>query len=107
MIRLSIKRSTYANLALALLFLYVFSTICDAQRRTAPRIVTDLDDVVFAVSFSPDGGTLAIAREPVTQLNVTEESNSGTLKPEACGTLLRDSTAPCDQYRSRRTAAHW
>jgi WD40 repeat protein len=62
MIRLFIKRSRYANLALALCFLHVFIIICDAQRGSAPRVITDLDDVVFAVTFSPDGSTLAIAR---------------------------------------------
>ena len=62
MIRLSIKRSRYANLALALFFLHTFIIVSDAQRGSAPRIITDLDDVVFAVTFSPDGSTLAIAR---------------------------------------------
>jgi WD40 repeat protein len=62
MIRLSTKRSTYANLALVIFFLHAFIINSVAQRENAPRIITDLSDVVFAVSFSPDGSTLAIAR---------------------------------------------
>jgi WD40 repeat protein len=62
MTRLSIKQSKYAHLALVLLFLHACVVSSSAQRRSAPKIVTDLDDVVFAVSFSPDGDTLAIAR---------------------------------------------
>jgi WD40 repeat protein len=62
MIRLSTKRGTYANLALVIFFLHAFIINSVAQRETAPRVITDLSDVVFAVSFSPDGGTLAIAR---------------------------------------------
>ena len=34
----------------------------EAQRRTRTGPVTGSDDVVFAISFSPDGRTLAIAR---------------------------------------------
>lgn len=45
---------------LFLLSAWVISS--EAQRGRGPRIITDLDDVVFAVSFSPDGSTLAIAR---------------------------------------------
>jgi WD40 repeat protein len=62
MIPLFIKRSPYANLALVIFFFHAFIIHSVAQRRDAPRIITDLSDVVFAVSFSPDGGTLAIAR---------------------------------------------
>ena len=62
MIRLSTKRNRHAPLALVLFFLNAFLVSSEAQHGNAPRIITDLDDVVFAVSFSPDGGTLAIAR---------------------------------------------
>src|SRR6266404_2783043 len=62
MIYLSTKRSGYATLALVTFFCHAFIVHSVAQRRDAPRIITDLSDVVFAISFSPDGGTLAIAR---------------------------------------------
>ncbi len=62
MIPLFIKRSTYANLALVIFFFHAFIVHSVAQRGDTPRIITDLSDIVFAVSFSPDGGTLAIAR---------------------------------------------
>jgi WD40 repeat protein len=62
MIRLSTRRETYANLALVIFFLHACIINSVAQRENAPRVITDLSDVVFAVSFSPDGSTLAIAR---------------------------------------------
>src|SRR5258708_30567509 len=62
MIRLSTKRSTYANLALVIFFLHASIINSIAQGGSAHGIITDLSDVVFAISFSPDGGTLAIAR---------------------------------------------
>src|SRR5947209_7976894 len=49
----------------ALVVLCVLSGLtvwADAQRRNPTRISTGFDDVVFAISFSPDGRTLAIAR---------------------------------------------
>ena len=62
MMRLPTQRNTHARLALVLFFLNAFLVSSHAQREKAPRIITDIDDVVFAVSFSPDGSTLAIAR---------------------------------------------
>jgi WD40 repeat protein len=62
MIRLSTRRSPYASLALVLFFLHASIVNSVAQRDSAPGIITDLSDVVFAISFSPDGSTLAIAR---------------------------------------------
>jgi WD40 repeat protein len=63
MIRLFTKRSSYFNSALVIGCAWLVLTIsADAQSRSAPRMPTDIDDVVFAISFSPDGGTLAIAR---------------------------------------------
>jgi WD40 repeat protein len=63
MIRLFMKRRSYFNLGLLLVFaLQSFTISVEAQGRSAPRVLTDIDDVVFAISFSPDGGTLAIAR---------------------------------------------
>jgi WD40 repeat protein len=56
------KRSEYAKLVLVLFFFSACIISLEAQRERAPKIITDLDDVVFAVSFSPDGSTLAIAR---------------------------------------------
>jgi WD40 repeat protein len=63
MIRLVTKRSSDLNSALVLVCaLLALSISAGAQSRSAPRMPTDIDDVVFAISFSPDGGTLAIAR---------------------------------------------
>ncbi len=63
MMRLFTKRISCANFALVLVFaLKTFAISAEAQGRRAPRVLTDLDDVVFAIAFSPDGNTLAIAR---------------------------------------------
>jgi len=55
-----------------------------AQRRSPSRISTGFDDVVFAISFSPDGRTLAIARgagEPSQRYGRIElwDAQTGTL----------------------------
>jgi WD40 repeat protein len=61
--RLFTKRSSHLNCPLVIVWALLALTIsADAQNSTAPRMSTDVDDVVFAISFSPDGGTLAIAR---------------------------------------------
>jgi WD40 repeat protein len=63
MIRLFTKRSSYLNSALVLVCALLALTIsAGAQSRSASRMATEVDDVVFAISFSPDGSTLAIAR---------------------------------------------
>src|SRR5437660_672462 len=51
------------RLALVLLApLFLSSISADAQRRRPTGMPTGFDDVVFAISFSPDEKTLAIAR---------------------------------------------
>lgn len=56
-----------------------------AQRRRPFNLTTGFDDVVFAISFSPDGRTLAIARgaaEPTQRFGRIElwDTESGTLR---------------------------
>ncbi|MGI9066284.1 MAG: WD40 repeat domain-containing protein [Pyrinomonadaceae bacterium] len=56
-----------------------------AQRRTSTGNPTGFDDVVFAISFSPDGRTLAIARgasEPVHRFGRVElwDTETGNLR---------------------------
>ena len=68
-----------------LFFLSACVISSEAQRGDAPRIITDLDDVVFAVSFSPDGNTLAIARgasDPAQRYGRIEfwDTQSGSLR---------------------------
>ena len=57
------KDNWYARFAPALLcVLFVPAIWANGQRRNPSRIAPGFDDVVFAVAFSPDGRTLAIAR---------------------------------------------
>jgi WD40 repeat protein len=57
------KDKRYARRALAVSCALLASAILAyGQRRNAGRAAPGFDDVVFAVSFSPDGRTLAIAR---------------------------------------------
>lgn len=65
--------------------LFVLGTSADAQQRRRSRAANELDDVVFATSFSPDGKTLAIARgagEPSQRYGRIElwDTKSGTLR---------------------------
>jgi WD40 repeat protein len=50
------------RLVLAMLCVLCGLSGTEAQRKRAPGIVTGFDDVPFAISFSPDGRCLAIAR---------------------------------------------
>jgi WD40 repeat protein len=57
----------------------------EGQRRTRTGTVTGFDDIVFAISFSPDGRTLAIARgasEPVQRFGRIElwDTETGKLR---------------------------
>src|SRR2546427_674650 len=56
-------RSRDARLALTVFSLLLgLAAWSVAQRRSPSRMSTGFDDVVFSISFSPDGRTLAIAR---------------------------------------------
>jgi WD40 repeat protein len=75
----------YARLALAAFSALTLIVPVDGQRTYHPRPPTGFDDVVFAVSFSPDGGTLAIARgagEPSQRFGRIElwDTKTGTLR---------------------------
>ncbi len=56
------RRSLLTILLLFACFPLVMETRQAAQTRRPPRIVTGLTDVIYAVRFSPDSQTLAIAR---------------------------------------------
>src|SRR6267143_1659305 len=56
------KSNCYTRVALALLVLFGLTIWAEAQRRHPVGMSTGFDDVVFAISFSPDGRTLAVAR---------------------------------------------
>jgi len=60
-----------------------FSVWIEGQRRNPLRTSTGFDDVVFAIAFSPDGRTLAIARgagEPSQRFGRIELWNAESLK---------------------------
>lgn len=84
--RLFTTRSSHLNCPLVIVWALLALTIsADAQNSTAPRTPTDVDDVVFAISFSPDGGTLAIARgirDPAQRYGRIElwDTKTGTLR---------------------------
>lgn len=62
-------------------FLFGLAAWVAAQRARPPRPTTGFDDVVFAISFSPDGTTLAIARgagEPTQRYGRIELWDTGT-----------------------------
>src|SRR6476646_810389 len=61
MIRSSFTRIYYSLKALLCLTV-ALTMLTPAQRRGRTLNTTGFDDVVFAVAFSPDGNTLAIAR---------------------------------------------
>jgi len=63
MIRLNLKDKSCVNFVWVLVCALLALTIrADAQTGSQGRVTTGVDDVVFAISFSPDGSTLAIAR---------------------------------------------
>jgi WD40 repeat protein len=76
----------HARFVLALLcVLFALTIWAVAQRRSPTRISTAFDDVVFSISFSPDGRTLAIARgagEPSQRYGRIElwDTETGTLR---------------------------
>lgn len=80
------KPSPYGRLATALLCILPVLTVWTAGQRRNPLITpTGFDDVVFAISFSPDGSTLAIARgaaEPSQRFGRIElwDTESGKLR---------------------------
>jgi len=80
-----VLRSRDARLALAVFSLLLgLAGWSGAQRRSPSRISTGFDDVVFSISFSPDGRTLAIARgagEPSQRYGRIElwDAQTGTL----------------------------
>src|SRR3979411_1467972 len=86
MIRLFTKGRSCLKLGLVLVCVFkAFTITADAQSRRVPRVLTDIDDVVFAISFSPDGATLAIARgatNPVQRYSRIElwDTKTGTLR---------------------------
>jgi WD40 repeat protein len=86
MISLFLTGRSYVHLATALVSALLALTIyADAQRRRPGRLTTGFDDVVFAISFSPDGRTLAIARgadEPSQRFGRIElwDTETGTLR---------------------------
>jgi WD40 repeat protein len=63
MTRLNLKdKSSLDCVSVLVCVLLALAIRTDAQSKRPTHIPTDTDDVVFAVSFSPDGSTLAIAR---------------------------------------------
>jgi WD40 repeat protein len=82
------KLSSCARLTLTLpIAVLILGLWADAQRRSAPRTSTPtgFDDVVFAISFSPDSKTLAIARgagEPAQRYGRIElwDTDTGKLR---------------------------
>ena len=79
------RQHYYARLAFAVFSALTLIVSADGQRTSTPRTPTGFDDVVFAVSFSPDGGTLAIARgaaEPSQRFGRIElwDTETGTLR---------------------------
>src|SRR6185436_16513366 len=83
----AIITTRYLWLLAILLVAWLGLTIAaEAQRRRAARgITTGFDDIVFAISFSPDGRTLAIARgasEPVQRFGRIElwDTDTGQLR---------------------------
>lgn len=84
MISLLFKRHNYHRLILVCLLLG--STVfVAAQRRSPLRTTTGFDDVVFGISFSPDGKTLAVARgasEPAQRFGRIElwDTETGKLR---------------------------
>ncbi|MDQ2855233.1 MAG: WD40 repeat domain-containing protein [Acidobacteriota bacterium] len=86
MIHLVLKLSSYRPLATALLCILPALTGWIAGQKRNPLITpTGFDDIVFAISFSPDGSTLAIARgaaEPSQRFGRIElwDTESGKLR---------------------------
>lgn len=63
MTRLNLKDKSCVDFVVVLVCALLALTIhADAQTGRQGRMTTGVDDVVFAISFSPDGRTLAIAR---------------------------------------------
>jgi WD40 repeat protein len=84
MFRLFTKRGLHFTLALVFALAGLIVTT-DAQKRSVPRPPNDADDVVFAIAFSPDGSTLAIARgagDPAQRYGRIElwDTNTGKLR---------------------------
>jgi WD40 repeat protein len=80
-----LRKRRYWRFALAVLCVLSASIWVDAQRRPPLGTPTGFDDVVFAISFSPDGRTLAIARgadEPSQRFGRIElwDTESGKLR---------------------------
>jgi len=86
MIHPFLKPSSCSRLATALLGIVTGLTVWTAGQKRNPLIApTGFDDVVFAISFSPDGSTLAIARgatEPSQRFGRIElwDTESGKLR---------------------------
>ena len=82
----ALKSTPYVLLLAALGVALLGLTLpAEGQRRTPTGIATGFDDVVFAISFSPDGRTLAIARgasEPVQRFGRIElwDTETGKLR---------------------------
>jgi WD40 repeat protein len=79
----SVQRNTLYVLLLTIIgvALLALTPPAHGQRRTRRGSTTGFDDVVFAISFSPDGQTLAIARgasDPVYRFGRVELWDTGT-----------------------------
>lgn len=86
MIRLPLKDKSYVHFLTVLLgALLALAIGADAQTGRPSHLPTGTDDVVFAISFSPDGNTLAIARgarEPAQRFGRIElwDTKTGMLR---------------------------
>jgi WD40 repeat protein len=86
MIRLLLKDKSCVTFGSVLVCVLLALTIrTDAQSARQGRVTTGVDDVVFAISFSPDGSTLAIARgasDPSQRYGRIElwDTKTGTLR---------------------------
>jgi WD40 repeat protein len=78
-----LRKPAIVIFALAILIVFALVSQTGAQRRKNRYVTSGLDDVVFAISFSPDGRTLAIARgatEPAQRFGRIELWNTETGK---------------------------